>query len=65
MDILGGNFRDRLELMTESIKTCDFIALDTEFSGLSVGQKDIKNSFDEPEGCYQKIRHTCARMNAF
>jgi len=52
MDILGGNFRDRLDLMTESIKTCDFIALDTEFSGLSVGQKDIKNSFDEPEGCY-------------
>jgi hypothetical protein len=46
MDILGGNFRDRLELMVESIKTCDYVAVDTEFSALSVGTKDIKNSFD-------------------
>jgi hypothetical protein len=52
MDISADNFRDHLQLMIESVKSCDFIALDTEFSGLSVGQKDIKNSFDEPEGCY-------------
>lgn len=37
MDIVNSNFRDNLELMIESIKSCDFIALDTEFSGLSVG----------------------------
>ena len=46
MDIVNSNFRELLELMIRSIKTADFIALDTEFSGLSVGFEDQVNAFD-------------------
>jgi hypothetical protein len=51
--------------MIRSIKTADFIALDTEFSGLSVDYEDQVNAFDQVEDRYQKLSHNCARMNAF
>ena len=40
MDIVNNNFREKLDLMIKSVETADFIALDTEFSGLSVGFED-------------------------
>jgi hypothetical protein len=65
MDIVYSNFLDRLQFMTESVKTADFIALDTEFSGLAVGTEDQVHAYDQVEDRYQKLRHNCARMNAF
>ena len=46
MDIVDNNFRDRLDLMLKSVETADFIALDTEFSGLAVGFEDQVHAFD-------------------
>jgi hypothetical protein len=65
MDITANNFLDNLELIRKSIMTADFIAIDSEFSGLSVGFDDKQHDFDSIEDKYQKIRHNCQRMNAF
>jgi hypothetical protein len=65
MDIVNTNFVEKLDFMLESVRTADFIALDTEFSGLAVGFQDQTNPFDTIEIRYQKLRHNCARMNAF
>ena len=46
MDILLNNFNEKLELMIESVHGCDFITLDTEFSGLNIGFEDQSNGFD-------------------
>jgi ABC-type uncharacterized transport system ATPase subunit len=46
MDILLTNFNEKLELMIDSVHSCDFITLDTEFSGLNIGFEDQSNGFD-------------------
>ena len=65
MELNNENFAENLDGTLESIRTADFIALDTEFSGLSVGFEDQSNSFDQVEDRYQKLKHNCSRMNAF
>ncbi len=65
MEILVDNFAERLNFMVESVLSADFITVDTEFSGLSVGFEDKAHGFDQAEDRYQKLRHNCTRMNAF
>ena len=65
MEIRVDNFAEKLNFMIESILSADFITVDTEFSGLSVGFEDKANGFDQAEDRYQKLRHNCTRMNAF
>ena len=65
MEILIDNFAVKLDFMLESVRTADFIAIDTEFSGLSVGFDDKTHGFDQAEDRYQKLKHNCSRMNAF
>ena len=65
MEITNLNFREQLPLILESLETADFIAQDTEFSGLSVGFEDKDHDYDTLESKYQKLMHTCRRMNAF
>ena len=52
MDITANNFIDKLGLIVESINTADFIAFDTEFSGLSVGFDDMQHDYDTIETKY-------------
>ena len=40
------NFAEKLNFMIESVLSADFITVDTEFSGLSVGFEDKANGFD-------------------
>ena len=54
-----------LPLITKSINSADFIAFDTEFSGLSIGFDDKQHDYDSVEDKYQKLKHNCQRMNAF
>ena len=43
MEILVENFAERLDLIVESVRTADFIAIDTEFSGKLKREKvDLK-----------------------
>lgn len=65
MDITNVNFIERLPLILKSLETADFIAQDTEFSGLSVGFEDKDHDYDTLESKYQKFMHICRRMNAF
>ena len=65
MEILIDNFADKLDFIQKSIISADFITIDTEFSGLSVGYEDKSHGFDQAEDRYQKIKHNCSRMNAF
>ena len=65
MDITIKNFAEKLQFILDSVKTADFIALDSEFSGLNVGYEDIPHGYDEAEQRYQKLKHNCSRMNAF
>ena len=59
------NFAEKLPRIIQSIKTADFVTIDTEFSGLTVGYDDQTNTFDTIEERYQKYKHCCTRMNAF
>ena len=52
MEILVDNFADRLDFMVESVLSADFITVDTEFSGLSVGFEDKSHAFDQAEDRY-------------
>jgi len=65
MEILNNNFAENLKFVIASINTADFVTMDTEFSGLSVGFEDQTNGFDQAEDRYQKLKHNCSRMNAF
>ena len=65
MDITVSNFAETLPLMIRSIETADFIALDTEFSALSIGFEDQTHGFDHAEEKYQKMKHAVDRGNAF
>ena len=65
MDLTKSNFAEKLPFVLESIQSADYIALDCEFSGLSVNSQDQIHAFDQVEERYQKLRHNCARMNAF
>ena len=65
MEVLVDNFADRLDFIVKSIMSADFISVDTEFSGLSVGYEDKTHGFDQAEDRYQKLKHNCSRMNAF
>ena len=65
MDITNINFLESLPLITQSIHSADFIAYDTEFSGLSIGFDDKQHDYDSAEDRYQKLKHNCQRMNAF
>lgn len=65
MDITTDNFLQNIDLIRKSIDTADFIAIDSEFSGLIVGFDDKQHDFDTIEDKYQKIKHNCQRMNAF
>lgn len=52
MEILCDNFASKLAFMVESVKTADFVCIDSEFSGLNVGYEDQQNGFDELEDRY-------------
>ena len=65
MDITSANFMEELPLISRSIASAEFIAFDSEFSGLSVGFEDKQHDYDSVEDKYQKLKHNCSRMNAF
>jgi poly(A)-specific ribonuclease len=65
MNITAANFLECLPLVTNSIYYADYLAFDTEFSGLTIGFDDNQHDFDSLETRYQKLKHACQRCNAF
>ena len=52
MEIVVENHAEKLNFMMESVLSADFIAVDTEFSGLRVGYEDEQHTFDQSEDRY-------------
>ncbi|CAG8615368.1 10449_t:CDS:10 [Cetraspora pellucida] len=62
MDVLKNNFHELLPTITEAIQGADFIAIDTELTGLSEHIERIK-SFDDPRSRYLKVRAAATKAS--
>lgn len=51
------DFKEVLPEIEEAIKQCAFIAIDTEFTGLTSGLGSSVNPFDTPAEYYYKLRN--------
>ncbi len=56
MEITIENFEEKFDIISKSIKSCEFIAFDTEFSGSKVGIDDKPHEFDSLDDKYRKNR---------
>ncbi|XP_060064675.1 poly(A)-specific ribonuclease PNLDC1-like [Ylistrum balloti] len=56
VEVLKSTFEEHLPLIESSIKSADFIAVDTEFTGLEKSAKERTNLFDTTEERYQKMK---------
>ncbi|CAG8663193.1 35214_t:CDS:10 [Gigaspora margarita] len=62
MEVLKSNFHELLPTITDAIQGADFIALDTELTGLSEHIERIK-SFDDPHSRYLKVRAAATKAS--
>lgn len=51
------DFQEVLPEIEESIKSCSFIAIDTEFTGLTSGLESSVSPFDTPAEYYHKLKN--------
>ena len=76
MEITADNFEAQLPLIKESIEKAEFIAIDSEFSGIifqthllclgySASMEDKPHDYDTVEERYQKVRYACQKFMAF
>ncbi|XP_064619923.1 poly(A)-specific ribonuclease PNLDC1-like [Lineus longissimus] len=62
VDIDRTNFEDHFESMVEAIRNADFIALDTEFTGLRSSAANTPSLFDTGEARYKKVRRSVLQI---
>ncbi|KAL4223633.1 Poly(A)-specific ribonuclease pnldc1 [Mactra antiquata] len=62
VEVVKSTFAEQYPLIIEAIKDCDFIALDTEFTGLSVDSEMKPSLFDDGALRYQKLRETASKI---
>ncbi|XP_070571819.1 poly(A)-specific ribonuclease PNLDC1-like [Ptychodera flava] len=55
-EVLRSQFEDELPRIIEIIKACDFISIDTEFTGLQTRDNDNPSLFDSPAERYVKLK---------
>lgn len=65
MEITVENFEERFDVIAKSIRTCEFIAFDTEFSGSKMGIEDKCHEFDSLDDKYRKNRYAITKFLAF
>ena len=65
MDVFGDTFLESLPVLLKTIREADFMAYDTEFSGLNIGFEDRTHDFETLETGYQKHKQACTRLHAF
>ncbi len=56
MDVVASNFEEALAKLRSAVSDCDFISLDTEFTGLDLHKHQRVSSADSLEVRYQKIK---------
>lgn len=60
MNVERGNFQDLLPRIIDDINNADFIAIDSEFTGLGLDQMNKYDLLDSMEERYQKVANTIA-----
>ncbi|KAL6059436.1 poly(A)-specific ribonuclease PNLDC1 isoform X2 [Balamuthia mandrillaris] len=58
MEVTKENFKQALPEVVAAIRECDFVALDTEFTGLSLSKSLDTSVIDTKEEQYQKLKQT-------
>ena len=56
MEVHKENFSESFDFIKQSIKDCDFITIDTEFTGYSASRHDRGTPYDTTEVRYQKLK---------
>lgn len=64
MDITTQNFDSELARIKQAIKGCDFIAMDTEFTGLNFGENSKRTNIDNSNVLYKKHKYVCEKYQA-
>lgn len=62
MDVVKETFSAQFETIKQAILSCDFVAIDTELTGLSASKKARINSLDSVEERYGKLRESASKF---
>ena len=65
MEVTIKSFQEKLPSILEAINTCDFYAIDTEFSGFTLNLRDRGHVYDTMEDRYQKLKFVCQNYLAW
>lgn len=64
MEITTQNFEQEFDNIKQAIIDSDFIAMDTEFTGLEIGEKAEKNRHDSSNKMYKKYKYVWEKFSA-
>lgn len=62
VEVVKSSFKDQYPVIAEAVKKCDFIALDTEFTGLKINENIKSSLFDGGADRYLKLRKTITQI---
>ena len=65
MQVTIENFNESLPLIRKAVESCDFLALDTEFTGNMATSLDKPHEFDTFDDKYRKNKRAVERFLAF
>lgn len=65
MEITVENFQEKFDTIAKSIRTAEFIAFDTEFTGCKTGLADKCHEYDSLEDKYRKNSSAVKKFLAF
>lgn len=65
MQVTVENFNECLPIVKSAIQSCDFIAIDTEFTGNMANILDKPHEFDTFDDKYRKNKRAVERFLAF
>lgn len=61
-EILRSNFEDLFPIIEDAIVSAEFLAIDTEFSGLSLSAEHCGSLFDDGKARYHKLRESISQF---
>jgi len=59
MEVTNKSFQQNLPSIIQAIQSCDYYAIDTEYSGFAISQRDKASPYDSLQTRYQKIKFLC------
>ncbi|WAR03429.1 PNDC1-like protein [Mya arenaria] len=62
VEILSSSFDEKFAEIEQAIRSCDYIAIDTEFTGLRLNEQVKSSLFDDGAERYRKLRKTVSQI---